>query len=229
MSHPLAMMLAMRLANDVFGCEHCGREFERRFRRGRHPHYCSRTCRQRAYEARRRGAYVLGLPQAPLPRPSVSRTYRPAYETGLRYPLRHALRPDGAPDARNLRPTLCGTRAATSPAPFEPWFGRAHIGRPCRICVRLARRFPVATPPSAAADLARARHLVGRLRGAISSRASDAEVREAATAMLAQFEVAVPSQWEYPPPLPPVVERHPEPGWEVTPGTLGSGRVLSTA
>jgi hypothetical protein len=182
----------MRLGHDLFGCEYCGLEFERRFRRGRHPHYCSRTCRQRAYESRRRGAYVLGLPKAPLPRPKRTRTYRPAYETGVKYPVRHALRPDGAPDRFNGRPTLCGTRAHTSPVRFEPWLREIPGQRTCRTCWAIAERFPAIAPPDAPNDLARARHLFGRLRAAVARRGSDTELRTAVASVLAQLESAVP-------------------------------------
>ena len=182
----------MRLDHDLFGCEYCGCEFERRHRRGRHPHYCSRTCRQRAYESRRRGAYVLGLPKAPIPRPKASRTYRPAYETGVSYPMRHALRPDGAPDRFNNRPTLCGTRANTSPMRFEPWLREVPGQRTCRTCWAIAERYPATAPPDPPNDLARVRHLFGRLRAVVVRRSSDLELHEAVASVLAQLEVAVP-------------------------------------
>ncbi len=183
----------MKLPNGLFGCEHCGCTFERPSRRGRHPHYCSRTCRQRAYEARRRGAHALGLPRAPLPRPRHTRSFRPAYETGIRYPVRHALRPDGAPDARNFRPTLCGTRARTSPMRFEPWLrGEIPGQRSCRTCSSLARRFPPTIAPDAPADLARARHLLGRLRAGVAGRCSDRDLHAAVVDVLAELDCALP-------------------------------------
>lgn len=135
---------------------------------------------------------MLGMPRAPLPRPNRTRTYRPAYETGVKYPMRHALRPDGVPDRFNNRPTLCGTRAHTSPVRFEPWLREIPGQRTCRTCRMIAERFPAIAPPDAPNDLARARHLFGRLRAAVAQPTSHTELRTAVASVLAQLEPAVP-------------------------------------
>ena len=111
----------METQPDRYVCSWCACAFRRRFLAGRKPVYCRRTCRQRAYEARRRGALV---PQHPRPTPLPPRRDPPAYEAGRRGLLTHALRPDGYPGRYNARQTLCGAcgpsssvrRSATGPA-----------------------------------------------------------------------------------------------------------------
>jgi hypothetical protein len=62
LSLPLLTINACTSPSSV--CEWCGIDFIRPHLRGRRPLFCKRTCRQRAYEERRRGALALGLPKA---------------------------------------------------------------------------------------------------------------------------------------------------------------------
>jgi len=182
----------MRMAFNRYVCEWCESEFPRPHPRGRHPHYCSRTCRQRAYESRRRGAYVLGLPRSPLPRPQPTRAKRAAYETGRNGTVRHALRPDGAADRYGMRPTLCGARAWVTRMAFEPWLHVPAAQRACETCRAIAQRFPSATPLDVSNDLARARHVLGRLRAVAASDVPSDAVRLAVTEALACADAALP-------------------------------------
>jgi hypothetical protein len=46
----------MENTDGTFTCHWCANPFVRRYLTGRKPHYRTATCRQRAYEHRRRGA-----------------------------------------------------------------------------------------------------------------------------------------------------------------------------
>jgi hypothetical protein len=113
--------------------------------------------------------------------------------------MRHALRPDGAPDSLGGRPTLCGTRAAVSRMAFEPWLREVPEQRTCRICWAVAERFPPYLPPNPSNDLARARHVVGRLRAVVAGRCTDDEMRRAVGQVVATIEGVLPN-----PPVPQV-------------------------
>jgi hypothetical protein len=126
---------------DHFICLWCGDHFERRYLMGRKPCYCRRTCRQRAYEARRRAALVARHPKAPPTPPSRRSLVR--YEAGQRYGITHALRPDALPDRIGRRGTLCGTYASAIRPPFGTLDARR---RNCLSCERIAQRHP---PPRA--------------------------------------------------------------------------------
>jgi hypothetical protein len=175
-----------------FVCEWCEREFPRAHLRGRFPHYCGRTCRQRAYESRRRGAFVLGLPRAPLPRPELNRARRVSYETGKRGATRHALRPEGAPDEYGLRPTLCGTRAWVARIGFEPWLSVPAGQRACLTCWGIAERYPAAAPLDVSNDLARARNVLRRLRACVATDPAPHTLRAAVADALAVADGALP-------------------------------------
>ncbi|MFN0028707.1 MAG: hypothetical protein ACKV2O_16225 [Acidimicrobiales bacterium] len=160
----------MELAYRVFGCERCGREFEPKAL-GRRPLYCSRTCRQRAYEARRRAAVHHRLltptltPVLPSGVPSRRPPVPPRYEGGRNRKILHALRPDGPANHNGERPTLCGTYCL--PHPGRRYFGdpQSHQ-RPCRTCDEVTGRFPLTHPIDPSADLSHLKHvLAGGLHG----------------------------------------------------------------
>jgi hypothetical protein len=148
----------MEIEPDRFACSWCARPFRRRFLVGRKPVYCAQTCRQRAYEARRRGALVRSHPR---PTPVPPRRAPPAYEAGRRLTLVHALRPDGFPTRYNARPTLCGAWAQPIRPPFGYPPGR---GRNCRTCQRVAHQHPPERAIDPSRDLAIVTTLIGRLR-----------------------------------------------------------------
>ena len=117
MSHLRRTVPTMQLTVDLYVCQWCAHRFHRRHHLGRKPVYCRRTCRQRAYEARRRAALVAGHPRLP---PIHRSRAAPAYEGGRNGPLIHALRPDGFPARNGYRqgsaapgPTPSGQRSAT--------------------------------------------------------------------------------------------------------------------
>jgi hypothetical protein len=147
-----------------FACDWCGREFVRRYDRGRRPLYCTRTCRQRAYESRRRGALSFGLPK-----PTFILHRRPAkarYQGGVGgfyLHVCHALRPDGAPDHIGFRPSLCGAYVKATPHPFFP--ERAPSGRQnCETCEAVARRHPPDRLIDPVIDVGSATALIAMLR-----------------------------------------------------------------
>ncbi|MEZ5265632.1 MAG: hypothetical protein R2755_28485 [Acidimicrobiales bacterium] len=155
-------------------CHRCARTFERKpF--GRRPLYCGRTCRQRAYEARRRGAEHLRLPAPELAFPPAARSHGhhpivgPSphhYEPGHGRTATHALRPDGPADADGRRPTLCGTTAR--PLRVQRRFGVGpYLKRTCTTCTAVAERFPLAQPIDPPAELSRLKHLLRNARGRV--------------------------------------------------------------
>jgi hypothetical protein len=152
----------MELDDNQYVCEWCARGFVRRYERGRRPLYCGRTCRQRAYEDRRRGAWMVGLPK-----PTVVRRLRPLpkhYQSGVGgYSTRvvHAMRPDGAADYIGFRPTLCGTRVKPSPFPF---YEQANRAEHCETCTRVARHFPPERNIDPVGDVGTATSLISALR-----------------------------------------------------------------
>ncbi|MFN0026094.1 MAG: hypothetical protein ACKV2O_02745 [Acidimicrobiales bacterium] len=161
----------MQINRFLFACERCGQEFVPNAL-GRRPLYCGRTCRQRAYEARRRAAVqhlrltpqltpVLAEPVEPrVPRPE------PRYEAGRNRRVIHALRVEGPADVNGDRPTLCGSFAQAEPT--RRYFGdpRFQRQRPCRTCERVAERFPLKAPIVPPADLSHMKHvLAGGLAG----------------------------------------------------------------
>ena len=145
---------------DQFICLWCGTTFQRRYLVGRKPCYCHRSCRQRAYEARRRAALVAAHPQA---RPAIPRRPRPPhYEAGRRRHIVHALRPDGLPDPFGRRITLCGTYAAGIRPPYGPLY--EHGRRHCRTCDRIVGGHPPPRPIDPPRDLAVLTNLARRLQ-----------------------------------------------------------------
>jgi hypothetical protein len=79
---------------DLIQCGRCAIVFPRRHRNGRRPIYCSHTCRQRAFEARRRA--VLG------------RDCRTCAHIAQRHPLAQPLEPSA--DLAELKHLLLGAR-----------------------------------------------------------------------------------------------------------------------
>lgn len=156
----------MQLSEFNFRCEWCGVDFIRAHERGRRPLFCRRTCRQRAYEERRRGALALGLPRATMfelvhPDPK-------HYQAGVGGEYQHvvhALRPDGCADNIGFRPALCGSRVKPCNRPF-------YIGFPlsCRIncitCSKVADQFPLERRIEPLSDIGTATALIGMLRAA---------------------------------------------------------------
>jgi hypothetical protein len=135
---------------------------------------------------------VLGLPRAPLPRPALTRTRRVSYETGKNGMTRHALRPDGAADEFGLRPTLCGTRGWVTTIGFEPWLLVPAGQKACLTCWQIAERFPAAAPLDVSNDLARARHVLRRLRACVATDPEPHAMRAAVADALASADGALP-------------------------------------
>jgi hypothetical protein len=152
----------METTRDHFTCLWCGTAFLRRHPCGRKPCYCTHTCRQRAYEARRRGLHDPGRPAAAPPSRSSTLPTRRSYEAGRRYHLRHALRPDGLPDPAGRRVTLCGTYAAPIRPPFDLPDRSPH--RHCHVCLGIAARHPPPRTIEPSRDLATLTNLASRLR-----------------------------------------------------------------
>jgi hypothetical protein len=144
--------------DDRIHCARCGIVFPRRRLLGRRPIYCGRTCRQRAYEARRRAAYHhhLHLPQLP---PARATGHTTLYESGLRNGVRHALRPDQPVNADHRRQTVCGTHVWSL---SRLRFGgpKVGLGRPCATCTRIAAAYPLTRPLDPPSDLARLKHVL---------------------------------------------------------------------
>jgi hypothetical protein len=182
----------MQLSEFDFACEWCGTEFVRPHQRGRRPLYCTRTCRQRAYEDRRRGACVLGLPK-----PTVADRLHPTparYQAGVGGPYLnkvHALRPDGAADCIGFRPTLCGASVKPSPQPFYEHDTRKHN---CLTCRRMAERFTPARRIEPLSDIGTAMALFGRLRSA--RHAPEEELRRLVDQVLASFGILAGAERE---------------------------------
>ena len=154
----------MQLTEFKFQCEWCGSLFPRRHMRGRRPLYCNRSCRQRAYEERRRGAFAVGLPKAVVldhlnPDPKLYQ----AGKGGAYQHIAHALRPDGCADRIGFRPALCGARVSPCNRPFYP---RAPLGanKNCATCVRVAEQFPLQRRIDPLSDIGTATAMIGMLR-----------------------------------------------------------------
>ena len=100
--------------------------------------YCNHTCRQRAYENRRRGASAVGLPKPTVAERSAPKFKRYQAGSGGEYlQTVHALRPDGAADHIGFRPTMCGAYVKPSFRPFYEGYGRN-----CETCDMVVSRFP---------------------------------------------------------------------------------------
>ena len=175
----------MQLTEFKFRCEWCGIDFSRRHAHGRRPLYCKRTCRQRAYEERRRGAFALGLPKATMfellhPDPKL-------YQAGMggEYQhVTHALRPDGYADTIGFRPTLCGTRVKPSNRPFYPVISLS-CTRNCVTCTRVANQFPLERRIDPLSDIGTATAMIGMLRAARGS--PETVLREQVDQLLSVF------------------------------------------
>jgi hypothetical protein len=175
----------MQLSELEFICEWCGRPFARRHLRGRCPLYCTRTCRQRAYEERRRGAIALGLPKAiVMERLHPTPKHYQAGMGGQYMDVAHAVRPDGCADKIGFRPTLCGTSVNPVNRPFY-----AHVtGRGkknCGTCARVAQRFPLEHRIDPVSDIGTATALIGMLRA--TRHAPEPVLREHVDQMLSCF------------------------------------------
>ena len=176
----------MQITDTRFACEWCGREFGRRSLVGRRPLYCKQTCRQRAYEERRRGALYLGLPKPTIADPR--NPGRPEYQAGrggtMKTPLNHALRPDGGGDRYGARPTLCGATATPLPYNFFPT-AAPHGNTNCAVCAAIATKFPPTHRIAPLSDVGTVTSLVKPLRSAL--RTSDAALRQQVTNLLCYF------------------------------------------
>jgi hypothetical protein len=158
MSHLRRTVPLMQIELGLYVCQWCAHRFPRRHHLGRKPVYCGRTCRQRAYEARRRAALVAGHPRLP---PIHRSRAAPAYEGGRNGPLIHALRPDGFPARNGYRQGLCGAWAHA----IRPTFGYVRQpDRNSRSCSAIAQRYPPVRAVDPARDVAVLTTLVGRLR-----------------------------------------------------------------
>jgi hypothetical protein len=181
LSHPLRILQLMLNASTTYDCHWCGVECPRRHPTGRRPLYCRQACRQRAFEHRRRGAFVAGLPAVPAMLPL--RAKPPVYEMGNGWSMRHALRPDGVPDRTGSRPTLCGARARKVRPDFTELEQRHPGSTPlCQTCLSIARTHPPQRAIDPSNDLAVMTALAGRLRAA--HRRPGADLRPAVTDLL---------------------------------------------
>ena len=171
----------MQLNDYEFVCEWCGYGFPRRHNHGRRPLYCNRTCRQRAYENRRRGACMVGLPKATVA--GRTRPYPNRYQAGVGgeyLNVAHALRPDGAADYIGFRPTMCGTHAKPSISPFFE-----NDPRNCETCTNVVRRFLPERNIDPLADAGTATAFIRMLGSA--RRATEPILRAQVDEMLAMF------------------------------------------
>ena len=162
LSHPVGTFRLVQLSlDDEYLCIHCGTGFPRRRHRGRKPQYCSPSCRQRSYEARRRGAFEAGLPVVPVvPRLGGPRT--PRYEAGFSTHRVHALRTEGVADRRGFRPTLCGAWAG----PIRHLFleHRDDRSTTCATCLAVVERYPPPHRPDPVRELPALRAVLRRDR-----------------------------------------------------------------
>jgi hypothetical protein len=175
----------MQLSESMFRCEWCGVDFGRRHPHGRRPLYCKRTCRQRAYEERRRGAFALGLPKATMcerlhPNPK----HYQAGMGGAYQHIAHALRPDGYADTIGFRPTLCGTRVKPTNRPFYPDVSLSGTTN-CLTCTRLANHFPLERRIDPLSDIGTATAMIGMLRATRGS--PEGALREQIDQLLSAF------------------------------------------
>ncbi len=123
-------------------CPYCGKVFERRELPGRRALYCSRTCRQRAYETRRAlGQHHLPLvPFRGVGQPDVF--YKPPCYFGGTAEFNgiiHAILP-GVVTVDGFR-SLCGLVVDVDERKFEPKGSR----RLCNTCKQLEKRYPPST------------------------------------------------------------------------------------
>jgi hypothetical protein len=146
---------AHRRAPATRECSWCHATFTLRVGPGRKRIYCTRSCRQRAYE-RRRGLGVLPPPEVLIARPGGPLAHLPQrqlrYEAGGVAYTRdkiHALRPGGYADAADRRPTLCGLLRAPTGRPFAYVFGRS-----CETCDKVQQLRPALRSLRVSNDLA---------------------------------------------------------------------------
>ncbi|MDH4146469.1 MAG: hypothetical protein OEY23_15010, partial [Acidimicrobiia bacterium] len=132
-----------------FTCLWCSEQFKRRRPIGRKPHYCSASCRQRAYEARRRQLHRAGFPQpAPptstgFPGADLHPRHVPGYGMARRGRIAHAQRPESFPDGRGFLATLCGAWASPTTRTWAQFLATpSEMARPCKTCSRIAAAFP---------------------------------------------------------------------------------------
>jgi hypothetical protein len=156
--------------DDRISCARCGIVFPRPHLRGRRPIYCNRTCRQRAYEARRRAAYRHHLRVPAVPRPA--NRMASFHEAGRIRGVRHALRPDQPVNQDRRRQTLCGTHVWSM---SRHRFGLPDppMGRDCEVCTRIVKAYPLSRPVDPAPDLAELKHILLATRSSFV--ADDAE------------------------------------------------------
>ena len=145
---------------------------------------CTATTRvaSGAYEARRRGACVLGLPKPTLVERlhTEPRRYQ-AGKGGAYLQISHALRPDGAADRIGFRPTLCGARVKPTLRPFYVNVPPSYHN--CETCDWVAERFPPERNIDPAADVGTATSLIGTLWAA--RHAPEPELRSQVDQLLA--------------------------------------------
>jgi hypothetical protein len=142
-------------------CGWCTNHFPVLRRPGRPLIYCSRSCRQRAYE-RRKGLSVLPPPDRIIMQPGGPlghlRPRAAAYELGrITWATGkfHAMRPSGVADTTGRRLTLCGLLARSSPRPYHP-----SMDGSCRTCARVRDVRPPVRAARPSDDLAALRSLL---------------------------------------------------------------------
>ena len=175
----------MQVTELEFICEWCGRTFVRRSLRGRRPLYCNHVCRQRAYEERRRGAFVLGMPKATIvERLNPDPKHYQAGIGGEYQNVAHAMRPDGYADNTGFRPTLCGARV--NPINRAFYAHAAMSGnKNCATCARVAKRFPLQRRIDPVSDIGTATAMIGMLRA--TRHAPEPALREQVDQVLSCF------------------------------------------
>ena len=155
----------MELSHANFRCDWCAIVFPRRHLIGRKPLYCRSTCRQRAYEARRRAALQHSFPALP-PKPIASKLPKPVprHDIGLSATTIHSLRGAGSPDADGRRPTRCGTYARPQVGHFGE-YSNPFKRKLCKACVSLETRYPPVARADPLRDAAHFADLLEHIQG----------------------------------------------------------------
>ena len=144
-------------------CAFCAKEFAVVCRPGRPRLYCSRSCRQRAYEHRH--GFVHERTVRPLPAQARGETWSgTGYERSLTGSFDgsgrvHAMRTSVRPEGRR-RETLCGALAAPHPGHHF----NTRQPRACKTCTSVASSNPLRFGITASNELSRLRAMLDEIR-----------------------------------------------------------------